>query len=131
MQIVKMYTTGLCPYCIRAKMLLKSKGVAEIEEIRIDHLPDARKAPAARDRGVAVYEILGLLKDVDLFRRLRARGEAQGAHGIDDLDAALRLVQGRPFDRLRPGGWSWLADGDRLDHHMICAIVDVAHLVTT
>ena len=42
MQAVKMYTTGLCPYCIRAKMLLKSKGVADIEEIRIDQLPDAR-----------------------------------------------------------------------------------------
>lgn len=42
MQAVKMYTTGLCPYCIRAKMLLKSKGVAKIEEIRIDQLPDAR-----------------------------------------------------------------------------------------
>lgn len=42
METVKMYTTGLCPYCIRAKMLLKSKGVAEIEEIRIDQLPDAR-----------------------------------------------------------------------------------------
>lgn len=42
METVKMYTTGLCPYCIRAKMLLKSKGVADIEEIRIDQLPDAR-----------------------------------------------------------------------------------------
>lgn len=42
MQAVKMYTTGLCPYCIRAKMLLKSKGVTKIEEIRIDQLPDAR-----------------------------------------------------------------------------------------
>ena len=42
METVKMYTTGLCPYCIRAKMLLKSKGVADIEEIRIDQMPDAR-----------------------------------------------------------------------------------------
>ncbi|HEX8509967.1 MAG TPA: hypothetical protein VF635_10820, partial [Propionibacteriaceae bacterium] len=38
---------------------------------------------------------------------------------------------GQPFDKLRPGGWAWLYEGDRLDQHMICAIVDVAHLVTT
>lgn len=36
MQAVKMYTTAVCPYCIRAKQLLKSKGVEQIEEIRID-----------------------------------------------------------------------------------------------
>ena len=36
MQIVKMYTTATCPYCIRAKQVLKAKGVTEIEEIRID-----------------------------------------------------------------------------------------------
>jgi len=40
------------------------------------------------------------------------------------------LVTGQPFDRLRPGGWSWRFDGDRLDHHLVCGIVDVAHLVT-
>lgn len=95
------------------------------------HLPDARHAPSAQVRGQNVYEVVDVLVDADLFRRLRARGEAQGPEGIEDLDAALRLVTGRPFDGLRPGGWHWLSEGDRLDQHMICAIVDVAHLVTT
>ncbi len=42
MPAVKMYTTAVCPYCIRAKQLLNAKGVAQIEEIRIDLDPEAR-----------------------------------------------------------------------------------------
>ncbi|MFM6991195.1 MAG: glutaredoxin 3 [Rhodoferax sp.] len=42
MQTVKMYTTGVCPYCVQAKRLLKSKGVEHIEEIRIDVNPQER-----------------------------------------------------------------------------------------
>lgn len=42
MQQVKMYTTAVCPFCIRAKQILKSKGVDKIEEIRIDMQPDER-----------------------------------------------------------------------------------------
>ena len=33
---VKMYTTGYCPYCTRAKQFLQAKGVLQVEEIRID-----------------------------------------------------------------------------------------------
>ena len=43
MQTVKMYTTAVCPYCIRAKSILKNKGVTAIEEIRIDQDPEAMK----------------------------------------------------------------------------------------
>lgn len=42
MQVVKIYTTAVCPYCVRAKQILKAKGVAEIEEIRIDTDPEQR-----------------------------------------------------------------------------------------
>jgi glutaredoxin 3 len=42
MQPVKMYTTAVCPYCIRAKQILNSKGVEAIEEIRIDMQPEER-----------------------------------------------------------------------------------------
>lgn len=36
MNSVKMYTTQVCPYCVRAKNLLQQRGVAQIHEIRID-----------------------------------------------------------------------------------------------
>lgn len=42
MQTVKMFTTAVCPYCIRAKQLLKARGVAQIDEIRIDTQPEQR-----------------------------------------------------------------------------------------
>ncbi len=36
MQPVKMYSTAVCPYCVRAKQILKAKGVEQIDEIRVD-----------------------------------------------------------------------------------------------
>ena len=42
MNHVRMYTTQVCQYCIRAKQLLQARGVAQIEEIRVDLDPDER-----------------------------------------------------------------------------------------
>jgi glutaredoxin 3 len=42
MNTVRMYTTQVCPFCIRAKSLLKQRGVDSIEEIRIDLDPAQR-----------------------------------------------------------------------------------------
>lgn len=42
MPTVTMYSTAVCPYCVRAEMLLKQRGVTEIEKIRIDQNPEQR-----------------------------------------------------------------------------------------
>ena len=93
-------------------------------------LPGATEHPLAVERGVGLYLIEDLLCDADLFKRLRLRGEARGPDGINDLRTALRLVNGAPYDGLRTRGGAWLA-GNPLDHHLLCSIVDVAHIVST
>ena len=42
---VRMYSTRVCPYCIRAEKLLAKKGVADdqIEKIRVDEFPERRE----------------------------------------------------------------------------------------
>jgi glutaredoxin 3 len=42
MQNVTMYTTATCPYCSRARQLLRARGVERIEEIRVDQNLEAR-----------------------------------------------------------------------------------------
>lgn len=39
---VTMYSTAICPYCVRAEALLKQRGVTAIDKIRIDQDPDER-----------------------------------------------------------------------------------------
>ena len=39
---VLMYSTAVCPYCIRAEQLLKRKGVSHIEKVRVDLEPARR-----------------------------------------------------------------------------------------
>jgi hypothetical protein len=95
------------------------------------HLPDALKSTSRQARGIDVYELEDVLVDSDEFRRLRLRAQARGADGIADLAMALSLVSGPPFDQLRSAGYEWLTEGARIDHHLVCAIADVAHVVTT
>lgn len=57
MQKVTMYTTGYCPYCTRAEMLLQQKGVLEINKIRIDENPAERDAMMARTQRRTVPQI--------------------------------------------------------------------------
>ena len=40
---ILMYSTGVCPYCVRAEQLLRRKGVAEIEKVRVDLEPARRQ----------------------------------------------------------------------------------------
>lgn len=40
---IRMYCTAFCPYCVRAEMLLKAKGVDEITKILVDSTPDGFK----------------------------------------------------------------------------------------
>ena len=39
---ITVYSTEVCPYCLRAKALLKARGVTSIDEVRVDHDPAAR-----------------------------------------------------------------------------------------
>ena len=45
---VTMYTTEVCPYCIQAERLLRSKGVGEIAKIRVDLDPAQRREMMTR-----------------------------------------------------------------------------------
>ena len=78
---VVMYSTAVCPYCIAAERLLKSRGVTDIEKIRIDLDPSKQAEMIERSNGVrSVPQIF--IND-------------QHIGGFDDtsaLDAAGKLV---------------------------------------
>jgi DNA-binding SARP family transcriptional activator len=58
------------------------------------------------------------------FLRLARSGLGRGEGGSDDLEAAMKLVRGRPFLGIDPAAFTW-AEADT--QQMISAIVDVAH----
>jgi len=43
MNVVRMYTTQVCPFCTRAKALLRQRGVEQIDEVRVDLDPGERE----------------------------------------------------------------------------------------
>ncbi|MEA3639344.1 MAG: glutaredoxin 3 [Lamprobacter sp.] len=56
MPIVQMYATAFCPYCVRARRLLKQKGIA-FEEIRVDKDPHEMRTMIQRSRRTTVPQI--------------------------------------------------------------------------
>lgn len=45
---VLMYSTQVCPYCVRAEQLLKARGVEQIEKVLIDRDPEQRELMMSR-----------------------------------------------------------------------------------
>jgi glutaredoxin 3 len=57
MALITMYCTAVCPYCVRAEMLLKQRGVTEINKIYIDRDPAERSVMMERTRRRTVPQI--------------------------------------------------------------------------
>ena len=54
---VLMYSTAVCPFCIRAEQLLRTRGVVEIEKVRIDLDPERRSEMLTRTARRTVPQI--------------------------------------------------------------------------
>ncbi len=54
---VLMYSTAVCPYCVRAEQLLTRKGVTEIEKVRVDLDPGRREEMMQRTGRRSVPQI--------------------------------------------------------------------------
>lgn len=85
MNKVLMYTTQVCPYCVRAKALLKQRGVAEIEEVRVD------TQPAERDR---MIELTGRRTVPQIFIGDTHVGGCDDLIALDQRGGLMPLLQG-------------------------------------
>lgn len=87
-----MYTTAVCPFCIRAKRILHARGVDSIEEIRVDLQPEERIAMVERTGRRTVPQIFIGTTHVggcDDLMALDARGELLPLlNAVDAVDAA-------------------------------------------
>jgi glutaredoxin 3 len=82
---VLMYSTGVCPFCTMAERLLKSKGVGEIEKIRVDLEPRRREEMMQRTGRRTVPQIYVGEHHVGGYDDLAALDRAGG---LDPLLAA-------------------------------------------
>jgi len=82
---VLMYSTGVCPFCLMAERLLRAKGVAEIEKIRVDLDPPRREEMIQRTGRRTVPQIYVGERHVGGYDDLAALDRAGG---LDPLLAA-------------------------------------------
>jgi glutaredoxin 3 len=82
---ILMYATGVCPYCLMAEKLLKSKGVTEIEKVRVDLDPARREEMMSRTGRRTVPQIYIGDRHVGGYDDLAALDHAGG---LDPLLAA-------------------------------------------
>ncbi len=82
---VTMYATGVCPYCVMAEKLLRAKGVADIEKVRVDLDPSRREEMMTRTGRRTVPQIYIGERHVGGFDDLSALDRAGG---LDPLLAA-------------------------------------------
>ncbi len=82
---ILMYSTAVCPYCINAEKLLLSKGVKEIEKVRIDLHPEQRLEMMEKTGRRTVPQIYINNHHIGGFEDLRAL-DLQG--GLDPLLAS-------------------------------------------
>lgn len=73
---VRMYSTAVCPFCVRAEMLLNSRGVTEIEKIRVDLDPSRRAEMTSRTGRRTVPQIYIGDMHVGGFEELAALDQA-------------------------------------------------------
>lgn len=85
---VLMYSTAVCPYCIRAEQLLRNKGVADIEKIRVDLDPSQREAMMQRTGRRTVPQIYIGETHVGGFDELAALDHAGKLDALLNLNAA-------------------------------------------
>ena len=71
-----MYSTGVCPFCVMAERLLRSKGVADIEKVRVDLEPERRKEMVQRTGRRTVPQIYVGNRHVGGFDELAALDRA-------------------------------------------------------
>jgi glutaredoxin 3 len=85
MQVVKMYTTQVCPFCHRAKSLLMQRGVAQIEEVRVDLEPSQRDT---------MIELTGRRTVPQIFIGNTHVGGCDDLMALDQRGGLMPLLQG-------------------------------------
>jgi len=78
MPVITMYSTDVCPYCINAERLLLSKGIVEINKIRIDLQPEKRDEMMQKTGRRTVPQIYIGERHIGGFDDLRALDLAGG-----------------------------------------------------